>query len=70
MFGEKLAEQFAQRRAEFETALYRYRVLLRQLEKLEEDLTRMEAGLAELERMKKAWDAQEAINQAQADKEK
>jgi hypothetical protein len=66
MFGEKLAEQFAQRKAEFDAALYRYRVLLRQLDKLEEDLTRMEAGLAEIERIKKAWDAQEAISQAQA----
>jgi len=70
MFGEKLAEQFAQRKAEFEAALYRYRVLLRQLDKLEEDLTRMEAGLAELEQVKRNWKAQEAIDQAQADKEK
>lgn len=70
MFGEKLAEQFAQRKAEFEAALYRRYVLERQLEKLKEDLTRMEAGLAELDQVKRNWEAQEAIEKAQADKDK
>jgi len=70
MFGEKLAEQFAQRKAEFDAALYRHYALKRQVAKLEEDLTRMEAGLVELERVKKEWEAQEAIEKAQANKDK
>lgn len=70
MFEEKLGEEFAQRKAEFDAALYRRYALDRQLKKLEEDLTRMEAGLVELERMKKEWDTQEAIKQAQADNDK
>jgi len=67
MFGEKLGEQFAQRKAEFEAALYKRYILERQLDKLEENLARMEAGLAELEQVRRNWEAQEAIDQAQAE---
>ena len=70
MFGEKLAEQFAQRKAEFEAALYRRYILERQLDDLSKNLSRMEAGLAELDQIKRNWEAQEAIEKAQADKDK
>jgi len=70
MFGEKLAEQFAQRKAEFEAALYRRYILERQLDDLSKNLSRMEAGLAELDQVKRNWEAQEAIEKAQADKDK
>jgi len=70
MFGEKLAEQFAQRKAEFEAALYRRYVLGRQLDDLDKNILRMEAGLAELDQVKRNWEAQEAIEKAQADKDK
>jgi len=66
MFDEKLGERTARIMAEHGRALYRYYTLLRELEKLEEDLLRMEAGLAELERVTKDWEAQKAIDEAEA----
>jgi hypothetical protein len=71
MFDEAIARRFDGLKAEYSQALYRYYVLLRELEKLKEDLLRMEAGLAEVERVKKDWEAQKAIDEAAAeDKEK
>ena len=66
MFDDKLSAQFERLKAEHAGALYRYYTLLRQLEKLEEDLVRMESGLAELERVNKEWETQKAIDEAQA----
>ena len=66
MFDEKLSAQFERLRAEHAGALYRYYTTLRQLEKLQEDLARMESGLAELERVKQEWDTHKAIEEAQA----
>ena len=66
MFDEKLTAQFERLKAEHVGALYRYYKLLRELDKLEEDLLRMEAGLAELERTRKEWDTQKAIDEAEA----
>jgi len=67
MFEDNLASQFERLKAEFDGALYRYYTMQRQLSKLEEDMARMEAGLAELERVRSAWEAQKAVDQAQAD---
>ena len=66
MFDDKLSAQFERLRAEHAGALYRHYTALRQLEKLEEDLIRMESGLAELERVNKEWETQKAIDEAQA----
>lgn len=66
MFDEAIAQRFARQKAEHSQALYRYYALTRQLEKLIEDLVRMEAGLAELERVQKDWVAQKAIDEAAA----
>lgn len=68
MFDEKLTAQFERLKAEHAGALYRYYTMLRELDKVKEDLERMEAGLAELERVRKEWQAQKAIDQAKADK--
>jgi len=69
MFEGSLTAQFERRKAEHAKALYRHYTLLRELEKLEEDLARMEAGLAELEQVKRDWATQKAIDEAQADEE-
>ena len=66
MFDQKLGEQFARLKAEHAGALYRHYTLLRELDKVKEDLVRMEAGLAELERVKREWEAQKAIDEAAA----
>ena len=66
MFDEKLTAQFERLKAEHSGRLYRHYTLLRELEKLDEDLIRMEAGLAELERVRKEWDTQKAIDEAAA----
>jgi len=70
MFDEAIAQRFAGLKAEHSQALYRYYVLTRQLERLVEDLVRMEAGLAEVERAQKDWRAEKAIGEAATDKEK
>lgn len=66
MFDEAIARRFAGLKAEHSQALYSYYVLTRQLERLVEDLIRMEAGLAEIERVQKDWVAQKAIDEAAA----
>ena len=66
MFDDKLSAQFERLRAEHAGALYRHYALLRELEKVKEDLTRMESGLAELDRVNKEWTTQKAIDEAQA----
>jgi len=70
MFDEALAQQFTGQQAALNGALYRRYVLQRELGRLEEDITRMEAGMAELERVRKNWDTQKAIDEAAADKDK
>jgi len=66
MFDEAIAQRFAGLKAEHSQALYRYYTLTRQLERLVEDLVRMEAGLAEIERVQKEWETQKAIDEAAA----
>ena len=66
MFEKKLNERFARLQAELGQVLYRRYGLKRQLVRLEEDVTRMEAGLAELSQVKRDVEAQEAIDRAQA----
>ena len=70
MFDEALAQQFTGQQAELSRALYRRYVLQRELGRLDEDITRMAAGMAELERVRKNWDTQKAIDEAAADKDK
>jgi len=69
MFEGSLTAQFERRKAEHAKALYRHYTLLRELEKLEEDLARMEAGLAELEQVKRDWATQKVIDKAQEEDE-
>ena len=66
MFEDNLTAQFERLRSEHAGALYRHFTLLRELDKVREDLLRMEAGLAELERVRREWWAQKAIDEAQA----
>ena len=66
MFDEKLTAQTERLQAEFSQTLYRRYALERDLEKLDEDLARMEAALAQLDRVKKDWQAQKAIDEAQS----
>ena len=65
MFDEKLSAQFERLRAEHAGALYRHYTLTREVEKVKEDLTRMEASLHELERVRKEWEASK-VAEAQA----
>lgn len=57
MFDEKLSAQFERLKAEHAGALYRHYTLLREVDKVKEDLIRMEAGLAELSRVQQEWEA-------------
>lgn len=66
MFDDKLSAQMERQKTELSGVLYRHYTLLRDLDKVKEDLARMEAGLAELERVKKEWDTHKAIEEAQA----
>ena len=66
MFDDKLSAQFERLRAEHAGALYRHYALLRELDKVKEDLTRMEAGLAELGHVQQEWETHKAIEEAQA----
>jgi len=70
MFEDKLTAQFGRLKAELDGALYRRYALQRELDRLEEDILRMEAGLAELEHVRKDWEAHKAIEEAQANKTK
>ena len=66
MFDEQLSQRFAGLQAELNRALYRHYTLLRELEQLDENLLRMEAGIAEVERIQKEWETQKAIDEAAA----
>lgn len=67
MFDEQLSQRFAGLKVELDQALYRYYLLTRQRKRLIEDIVRIEAGLAEVERVQKDWEAQKAIDEAQAE---
>lgn len=66
MFDEKLAARSGRLLGELNRSLYQRYTLERQLEKLDEDLLRMEAGLAELDGLRRDVEAQKAIEEAQA----
>lgn len=66
MFEEKLAARFGQLQAELGRLLYRRYTLQRELAKLEEDLSRVESGLAELDGLKREVETQSAVEEAKA----
>ena len=66
MFEQKLATRFGRLQGELNRGLYQRYTLKRQLVKLEEDLLRMEAGLAELDGLRRDCEAQKVIEEAQA----
>jgi len=66
MFEKKLNERFARLQAELAQLLYQHYTAKRQLARLEENVARVEAGIAELNQVKRDVDTQEAIDKAKA----
>ena len=54
-FEDNLNQRFVILQTEFNRNLYRYFTLRRDLAKIEEDLNRIEASLAEMEHTQKDW---------------
>lgn len=70
MFEDNLNQRFTGLQSELNRNLYRYFVLQRDLSKVEEDITRIEAGLAEIERIRKDFEVAKAKETAQTNQEK
>jgi len=69
MFEDTLNQRFAGLQAELNRNLYRRYTLQRDLARIEEDVSRIEAALAEVERIRSEWVAAQA-EVAQDTKEK
>lgn len=70
MFEDSLNQRFTGLQSELNRNLYRYYTLQRDLTKIEEDLNRIEAALAEVERIRKDFEVAKAKEAAQTNQEK